>query len=106
MVGNSMTPLQRIRYWRWENSWLVFSLVSLVILPLILALYTIPNLGSLYSHIALRHLALPFVFGVGWGVAQVLFGISVVRLGMGLAFAIVVGLGAVLGTLHPSSGTA
>jgi hypothetical protein len=35
---------------------------------------------------------------MGWGVAQNLFGISV-RLGLALAYAVIVGLGAVLGTL-------
>jgi L-rhamnose-H+ transport protein len=35
------------------------------------------------------------------GIAQVLFGISIQRLGLGLAYAIVVGLGTLLGTLVP-----
>jgi len=101
MVGNSMTPLARIRTWRWENSWLVFSLISLLVIPLVLAFAAIPHLAELYRHTPLHDLALPFLFGAGWGVAQVLFGIAVVRLGMALAFAIVVGLGAMLGTLVP-----
>jgi L-rhamnose-H+ transport protein len=46
-------------------------------------------------------IAVPFLFGIGWGIAEVLFGISVVRLGLGLAYAIIVGLGALLGTLVP-----
>jgi L-rhamnose-H+ transport protein len=41
------------------------------------------------------------LFGAGWGVAQILFGISVKRLGLGIAYAIIIGLGAVLGTLVP-----
>ena len=41
------------------------------------------------------------LFGGGWGVAQILFGVSVKRLGLGIAYAIIVGLGAVLGTLVP-----
>jgi L-rhamnose-H+ transport protein len=43
----------------------------------------------------------PLVFGFGWGIAQVLFGLSIARLGMALGYAIIVGLGAVLGTLVP-----
>jgi L-rhamnose-H+ transport protein len=43
----------------------------------------------------------PLLFGAGWGVAQILFGISVLRLGMGVGYAVIVGLGAVLGTLVP-----
>ena len=101
MVGNCMTPLQQIRRWKWENSWLVFSLVSLVIIPVTLALASIPHLWDLYRRAPWPDLLPPFLFGAGWGVAQVLFGIAVVRLGMALAFAIVVGLGAMLGTLVP-----
>jgi L-rhamnose-H+ transport protein len=41
------------------------------------------------------------LLGAGWGVAQVLFGISVVRLGMSLAFTLIVGLGTIFGTLIP-----
>ena len=101
MVGNCMAPLQRIRHWRWENSWFIFSLVSLVMIPMALALFSIPQLWDVYHRTPWRALLLPFSFGAGWGVAQVLFGIAVVRLGMALAFAIVVGLGAMLGTLVP-----
>jgi L-rhamnose-H+ transport protein len=44
---------------------------------------------------------IPLLLGAGWGIAQILFGISVKRLWMGIAYAIIVGLGAVLGTLVP-----
>jgi L-rhamnose-H+ transport protein len=43
----------------------------------------------------------PLLLGAGWGVAQILFGISVRRLGLGLGYAIIIGLGAVLGTIVP-----
>jgi L-rhamnose-H+ transport protein len=43
----------------------------------------------------------PLAFGAGWGIAQVLFGLSIARLGLALGYAIIVGLGAVLGTLVP-----
>ena len=101
MAGNCMLPLKFNRLWKWENSWLVFSIVSLVILPWILALSLVNHLFDTYAGLSLTQFGLPFLFGAGWGVAQVMFGISVSRLGLGLAYAIIVGLGAVLGTLVP-----
>ena len=101
MAGNCMLPLKFNRTWKWENSWLVFSIVSLVILPWILALSLVDHLFDTYARLSPTQFALPFLFGMGWGVAQVMFGISVVRLGLGLAYAIITGLGAVLGTLVP-----
>src|ERR1700692_3772656 len=101
MSGNCMLPMKFNRYWKWENTWLVFSVVSLVILPCLLALGLVDRLFETYQALSLPQIAIPFLFGVGWGIAQVLFGISVQRLGLGLAYAIIVGLGAMLGTLVP-----
>jgi L-rhamnose-H+ transport protein len=101
MSGNCMLPMKFTRSWKWENTWLVFSLVSLIILPWALALGLVSHLLDAYRGLSLVQLAVPFLFGAGWGIAQVLFGISVQRLGLGLAYAIIVGLGAALGTLVP-----
>src|ERR1035437_10294679 len=101
MSGNCMLPMKFNRRWRWENTWLVFAMVSLIILPWALALGLLGQLLETYRALYLAQLAIPFLFGAGWGIAQVLFGISVQRLGLGLAYAIIVGLGAMLGTLVP-----
>jgi L-rhamnose-H+ transport protein len=101
MSGNCMLPMKFTRSWKWENTWLVFSLVSLVILPWALALGLVSHVFDAYRGLSLVQLAVPFLFGAGWGIAQVLFGLSVQRLGLGLAYAIIVGLGAALGTLVP-----
>ena len=101
MSGNCMLPLKFNRRWKYENTWLVFSVVSLVLLPWALALGLVDHIFETYRNLSWFQIALPFLFGVGWGIAQVLFGISVLRLGLGLAYAIIVGLGALLGTLVP-----
>ena len=101
MSGNCMLPMKFNRSWKWENVWLVFSVVSLIILPWALALGLVDHLFETYRSLSLLQIAVPFLLGAGWGIAQVLFGISVQRLGLGLAYAIIVGLGALLGTLVP-----
>jgi L-rhamnose-H+ transport protein len=101
LVGNCMLPLKKIRVWPWECTWLVFSLVSLVLVPCLIAAIAVPAWPGLYAALPFSQLLPSLLFGFGWGIAQVLFGISVVRLGMALAFTIVVGLGTVFGTLVP-----
>ena len=101
MSGTCMLPMKFVRSWKWENLWLIFSLVSLVIIPWMLAIGLVDMLLETYRALSFRQLAVPMLFGAGWGVAQILFGISVKRLGLGIAYAIIVGLGAVLGTLVP-----
>jgi L-rhamnose-H+ transport protein len=101
MAGDCMLPLKFNRKWQWENTWLIFSLVSLILLPWILALSLVNHLFQTYTALTASQFAIPIFFGAGWGIAQVLFGISIQRLGLALAYAIVVGLGTLLGTLVP-----
>jgi L-rhamnose-H+ transport protein len=99
--GNFALPLKYARKWKWENSWAVYSLVALWIVPWTLAALSIPKLSETFSSLSLSQLATPLLFGTGWGISQVLLGISVARVGMSLTFAIVIGLSATLGTLIP-----
>jgi glucose uptake protein GlcU len=101
MAGDFTLPLKFNRKWQWENTWLIFSLVSLVVLPWTLALLLVHHLFQAYNSLNASQFVIPILFGAGWGVAQVLFGISIQRLGLALAYAIVVGLGTLLGTLVP-----
>src|SRR5690348_3995248 len=101
MSGTCMLPSKFVRAWKWENMWLVFSVVSLVIIPWILAFAFVDCLIETYRALAVQQLAIPVLLGAGWGIAQILFGVSVKRLGLGIAYAIIVGLGAVLGTVVP-----
>lgn len=101
IAGNCMLPMKFARKWAWENTWLVFGVVSLVVLPWMLAAGTAPNLFAIYAGVPAKAYTAPLLFGFGWGIAQVLFGLSIARLGLALAYAIIIGLGALLGTLVP-----
>jgi len=79
----------------------VFSIISLIVLPRALALATVRDLFALYAALPPSTFVTPLLFGAGWGVAQVLFGLSIARLGAALGYAVVIGLGALLGTVVP-----
>ena len=96
MAGCCMLPLKFVRSWKWENVWLVFSILSLVVIPWSLALTFVGRLFDTYRALSAQQLAVPMLLGAGWGIAQIVFGLSVKRLGLGIAYAIIVGLGAVL----------
>ena len=101
MSGCFMLPVKFVRSWKWENVWLVFSILSLVVIPWSLALAFVDRLFETYRALSAHQLAVPMLLGAGWGIAQILFGVSVKRLGLGIAYAIIVGLSAVLGTVVP-----
>jgi L-rhamnose-H+ transport protein len=89
------------RNWAWENVWLLYSIVGLLLLPWVVALTAVPQLMAVYRASSLRTLLLTTVFGFGWGVGNLLFGEAVALVGMALTFAIVGGLSAAVGSLIP-----
>jgi L-rhamnose-H+ transport protein len=101
MSGNCMLPMKYARRWRPENVWFVFSIVSLLVLPWALAFALVNQPIEVYRRLPMSVMMAPLCFGAGWGIAQILFGVSIRRLGMSVGYAIIVGLGAVLGTLVP-----
>ena len=101
LAGNCMLPMKFVRRWKWENVWLAFTLVSLLILPWALAFLLVRDLPAVYAALSPSDWLAPVAFGAGWGVAQVLFGLSIARLGLALGYAIIIGLGALFGTLVP-----
>lgn len=101
MEGSFALPLKYSSRWSWENSWSVYSVVGLVVIPWTAAFATVPGLLSVFRSVPPERLLLMFAFGFGWGIANVLFGLAVQLVGMAVSFAIVVGMSAGLGSLIP-----
>src|ERR1700722_416636 len=94
-------PMKYARKWAWENIWLAWTVFALVLLPFAAALVTIPNLSMVYRSASPDIILEVLGFGAGWGVAQVFFGIAVEMIGITLAFSIVLGTSAAIGSLIP-----
>ncbi|MBI4889131.1 MAG: hypothetical protein HY821_00810 [Acidobacteria bacterium] len=99
--GSFALPMKKIAKWKWENTWLVYSVAGLIVLPLALALATVPGLFGVYSGAAASTLAVIVLCGVGWGAGSTLFGLAIARVGMALAFAIILGITSSVGSLLP-----
>jgi L-rhamnose-H+ transport protein len=99
--GSFALPMKYARRWRWENIWLAFALIALLILPWLLAGVLVPHLGILYREVPTEVLFYPVAFGFLWGIAQVTFGLGINAVGMALAFAVVSGLVCLSGSVVP-----
>ncbi len=99
--GSFALPMKYSRRWKWENTWLVFALVALVILPWLLAAGFVPRLSDVYQQLSNRVLFGPIAFGFVWGIAQCTFGLGIETVGMALAFTVVSGLACLSGSLIP-----
>jgi L-rhamnose-H+ transport protein len=65
---------------------------SLLILPWGLAFLTVPGITSVIGTVSTNSLVLTFLFGFGWGIGCVLFGLGLKLVGLALGTAIVLGL--------------
>lgn len=101
LMGAFTLPMKFAKAWPWEAMWLVYSISGLLVLPVTVALATLPSLPEIYSSSSASALSAAALFGFGWGIGSVLFGIGISRLGMSLGFTIILGLTAALGSLIP-----
>jgi L-rhamnose-H+ transport protein len=99
--GSFPAPSKGITAWKWEHIWLVYSFCAMAVLPVGLALLfshgTIARQLATDPELALKVAA----FGALWGIGSLLFGVSLVRLGMAITNALVNGIVAFLGSLGP-----
>jgi len=99
--GSFAAPMKRMPSWRWENSWLMFAITGLVIFPWLIAYGTIPHLASVYSGASWSTLEKVLLFGFMWGIGATLCGLGISRVGLALAFAVILGITASFGSLIP-----
>ena len=102
-TGTMMWPMKRVRSYKFEQTWFVGMAVGLLIVPWaivftqvkdpIAAYRSIPNLGSILLNANLCALS--------WGIANILFGLCIARIGAALTGALLTGAGIIVGTIIP-----
>ncbi len=101
LQGTFILPMTLVRKWQWEHTWATFSLFGMVLFNWMITLVLVPHIFAVYAASPPRDLAILALFGVGWGVGAVLFGLGMARLGMALGYPVIMGLIASLGALIP-----
>lgn len=101
LQGTFVLPMTLVRRWSWEHTWGTFSLLGMFVFNWIITFTLIPRIGMVYSLSPSRHLLILALFGAGWGVGAILFGLGMERLGMALGYPVIMGLIASLGALVP-----
>ncbi|MGB6385898.1 MAG: L-rhamnose/proton symporter RhaT [Terriglobales bacterium] len=101
LQGTFILPMTLVRKWEWEHTWATFSLLGMLVFNWIITLIFVPNIFVVYAASPPRDLAILGLFGLGWGIGAVLFGLGMARLGMALGYPIIMGLIASLGALIP-----
>jgi L-rhamnose-H+ transport protein len=108
LVGGSfMFPMSQVKKWSFENTWLLFTLLGMIVINGLVCRWSVPALFEIYRNAATSEVLVPFAFGLAYGVGMVLFGFGITAVGMSIGYAIVmsgtIGFGAFIPmlVLHP-----
>jgi L-rhamnose-H+ transport protein len=99
--GTALLPMKFTKGWKFENTWLLYSMIAYLISPWIVAVATVPHLGEVYLAAGTKACILTALFGFAWGIAVVLNGVGVALVGLSLALAILMGSSVAIGSLAP-----
>jgi L-rhamnose-H+ transport protein len=101
-AGSFYIPFRKVRDWAWESYWLVNGIMAWVLMPIIVAYATVPNLVDVLRGAPLGSSVACYLFGILWGVGGLTFGLTMRYLGMSLGYAIALGNTAAFGTVIPT----
>jgi L-rhamnose-H+ transport protein len=100
-AGALSWPMKLTTKYKFEHSWFAAMLFGLFFMPWLITLVFCPNaieaLRSVDSDILIKS----NLFSLAWGIGNVLLGISLVRIGASLSFAVLSGIGIPLGVIVP-----
>lgn len=99
--GCFLVPMSYVKGWKWENSWMVFSILSMIVFNWILGFSTIPQLADIYAKAAAMDFVIPVFFGFCWGIGAIGFGLGIAAVGLALGYAIIMALVLSLGAFIP-----
>jgi len=100
-TGTLAWPMKLMRKLQFEHYWFVAMLLGLIVIPWVVVWATIPDVLGAYAEVGWRPLLLANALSVCWGVANVLFGVCVIRIGTALTGAILSGVAVAVGVTLP-----
>ncbi|MEI8204476.1 MAG: L-rhamnose/proton symporter RhaT [Bacteroidota bacterium] len=100
-AGSFSLPMKFTNGWKWQQNWMVYTVWSTLLMPIIFAAFTVPHLGEIYQQADLMACGKVVLLGMAWGVGSVCFGLGLEYLGVALGMSIMLGLIISIGTLIP-----
>ncbi|MCU0455817.1 MAG: hypothetical protein MUE74_05895 [Bacteroidales bacterium] len=99
--GSFAIPFGKIKDWKWESYWLVYSISAYIVFPLLACLIFAPGFLSIYRNVPNNVIIRVFLLGAVYGIGNLSFGLSLRYLGISLGYSLSLGLMLAIGTLVP-----
>lgn len=99
--GALAVPLKRRRTFALENIYIPSTLVMMLILPFLTALFVMPSWPQAIRAAGPHTVWAGAAYGVGWGIGSILFGYGITLAGMSVGFAVIMGINTAIGSILP-----
>ena len=100
-AGSLGWPMKLMKTFQFEQIWFVGMLFGLLIVPWTITFLFCPNALTALESVDYLVFLKANMFSLAWGIGNILMGISLVRIGSSLSFAILSGVGIPLGVIIP-----
>ena len=101
MNGAYAIPMRFMSRWKWENIWLLWTVLSLWAIPVAMTWAAVPHPIDAFQQTPLAFLLRMGLMGLLWGAGVLLLGMSFPLVGVAVGAAVGLGCAAAMGTLLP-----
>ncbi|MHB9036797.1 MAG: L-rhamnose/proton symporter RhaT [Armatimonadota bacterium] len=99
--GSGGWPMKLLKKFQFEHWWFLAMFGGLIVIPWAITLIGCPNAFDAYRSVPLHTIILSNACALSWGIANLLCGLCLVRIGFALTGALMTGLGVSLGVTIP-----
>ncbi|MBB6145350.1 L-rhamnose-H+ transport protein [Silvibacterium bohemicum] len=99
--ATNFIPFRGIKRWSWEIYWIIQGVAAWLIAPTLLASIFVPHVFGILHQAPSSAIGYAIFWGMLWGTGGLTFGLAIRYLGLGLGYAIALGLCTAFGTLMP-----
>ncbi|WP_446051370.1 L-rhamnose/proton symporter RhaT [Zobellia laminariae] len=101
MLGFYAFPSKYIKRYEVANLWGSFWLFAMFIVPVLASFILVNGLGDTYAQVPSSVFVSVFFLSLLWGIGNLLWGISISKIGMALGFSLLIGVATLVGSMIP-----
>ncbi|SIT02395.1 L-rhamnose-proton symport protein (RhaT) [Zobellia uliginosa] len=101
MLGFYAFPSKYVKGYGVENLWGSFWLFAMIIVPVLASFILVNGLGETFAQVPSSVFVGIFFLSMLWGIGNLLWGISISKIGMALGFSLLIGVATLVGSMLP-----
>jgi L-rhamnose-H+ transport protein len=101
MLGFYALPSKYVKGYSIENLWGVFWFLAMFIVPVLATVLLVNGLEETYKQVPIEIFIYIILLSILWGIGNLLWGISISKIGMALGFSLLIGIATLVGSILP-----